>query len=409
MNRTNKLSVIGIAVFTGVAIMGDAMLSIVLPIYWSDMGLTAVWQVGVLLSINRFVRLPINPLVGFFYRHYSLRLGISIAMGLAIVSTFSYGIFSQFSILVMMRIVWGIAWSLLRLGGFLSIIQLTSKTDRGQFIGLYNGVWGIGSLIGMLVGGLLIAETSIRFITTLFGLIGCVTFPFVPFLTPSGKKEPTVQKTTTDQQKPLLALDQFVLTLSTSMVMGLLIFGVFSNTLSARIDQSYQDNWTFMSFAFTSTAIAGIIQAVRWGWAPFLAPFIGKYLDHTKHKQQALICFLLSLSALFALIGSINQISFVIVLLLLFQFVSTGFVTTTDTIASDLAEKGDSIKVITFHTIMVDTGAALGPLLAFGLLEYFPLRVVYLIASILLFVLAIGWISWLRKKQNDPFAFSVRK
>lgn len=48
------------------------MLYVALPIYWETAGLESIWQVGVLLSINRFIRLPFNPLISWMYKHISL-------------------------------------------------------------------------------------------------------------------------------------------------------------------------------------------------------------------------------------------------------------------------------------------------------------------------------------------------
>ena len=52
MNITSRGKVIALALMTGVAVMGDAMLFIVLPLYWQEFGLHALWQIGLLLSIN---------------------------------------------------------------------------------------------------------------------------------------------------------------------------------------------------------------------------------------------------------------------------------------------------------------------------------------------------------------------
>ncbi len=71
---TAKKRVVGIALITAAAVLGDSMLFIALPLYWQEFGLTAIWQIGLLLSINRFIRLPVNPLVGLFYQRYSIRL-----------------------------------------------------------------------------------------------------------------------------------------------------------------------------------------------------------------------------------------------------------------------------------------------------------------------------------------------
>ncbi|WP_317958275.1 MFS transporter [Oceanobacillus kimchii] len=109
MNFSSRSKVAWIAIITGVAVMGDAMLFIVLPLFWQDFGLTEIWQIGVLLSINRFIRLPLNPLVGFFYKHFQLRTGVFIALILAVITTLSYGIFEGFWMLVIMRALWGVA------------------------------------------------------------------------------------------------------------------------------------------------------------------------------------------------------------------------------------------------------------------------------------------------------------
>jgi hypothetical protein len=62
MNKENKRAVTVIALITAICLLGNAMLYVVMPLYWQTFGLTGLWQAGVLLSINRFLRLPITPL-----------------------------------------------------------------------------------------------------------------------------------------------------------------------------------------------------------------------------------------------------------------------------------------------------------------------------------------------------------
>lgn len=389
MKRASKNKIIGLAILTGVAIMGDAMLLIILPLYWSEMGLTAVWQVGVLLSVNRFIRLPINPLAGLFYRHYSLRTGVWIAMLLALCSTFSYGFFNQFSLLFIMRILWGIAWSMLRLGGFLTIMQVTTKQNRGQSVGMYNGIWGIGSLIGMVAGGFLIGHVSIRFVTTLFTLIGCISLPFIPMLVPSSKGELNKNH----DKQPMTWSSNKLVAMATSLVMGLIIFGIFASTLSPIIELNNQANLIIWSVSLSSAALASIVQAVRWGWDPFLAPFVGKRLDRIKHRAIFISSLLGIIALLFTIIAFVQHLPLLIIMLLVFQLAATIFVTTTDTIATDLAAKENSVKIMTIHTILVDIGAAMGPFLSYLILEFSTLPTVYLLSTVLLAGLAIVWLS----------------
>ncbi len=128
----SKGPVIIIAIITAISVFGNEMLLIVMPIYWDFFGLTALWQVGIILSMNRIIRLPINSIVGWCYQKISKRTGVLIAVILAILSTYSYGMLKGFWLLLFMRILWGISWSFLRLGGYLTVLTSSDNQTRGQ-------------------------------------------------------------------------------------------------------------------------------------------------------------------------------------------------------------------------------------------------------------------------------------
>ncbi len=197
MNNEKK-KVVGIALITAIAVLGDSMLFIVLPLYYEEFGLTSLWQVGVLLSVNRFIRLPINPLIGWFYTKFQLRTGVFIALGLTILTTLSYGFIKEFVILIFMRILWGVAWSLLRLGGMLTVVNVAGNHNRGNLIGLYNGLWGLGGLGGMLFGGLFVELWSITGIVVLFASLSVAMIPIVHWLVPLKTEE---ERTSNDQEQ----------------------------------------------------------------------------------------------------------------------------------------------------------------------------------------------------------------
>ncbi len=71
------------AVVSALCLTGDTMLYIALPLFWQECGLTALWQVGVLLAVNRLVRLPLNPLVRLLYTRIDQRTGMALAVVLA--------------------------------------------------------------------------------------------------------------------------------------------------------------------------------------------------------------------------------------------------------------------------------------------------------------------------------------
>ena len=398
--------VVGIALITAAAVIGDSMLFIVLPLYWESFGLTALWQIGLLLSINRFIRLPINPLVGLFYKHYSLRTGVFIAVVLALMTTMSYGVLQHFWLLLIMRALWGVAWSLLRLGGLLTVIDVTTEKNRGNYVGLYNGLWGIGGLIGMLAGGFLVEQTSIFIVTSLFAVIGFATIPAVWLLIPVTKREKHMKKTDGVNEVKWLS-SYLVMILVTGAAVGFIVFGLFASTLSPLIERAFPGEWTLFHLTIGAATLAGMIQAIRWGWEPFLAPVVGKILDSAGSKFNVLYIPLFGGGLLLILLGTIQAISLLIGILLLFQIVTTIFVTTTDTLATRAASQSDSVKVMTAHTVVVDVGAAIGPFTSFLFLENYSLTVVYIISGALLLLLGMVWLGFNRyslgaRLENEP-------
>ena len=76
MNASQSKPIIVISLITAACLVGDSMLYVVLPTHWQEMGLTSLWQIGAILSINRLIRLPLNPLVSHLYKRISARSGI---------------------------------------------------------------------------------------------------------------------------------------------------------------------------------------------------------------------------------------------------------------------------------------------------------------------------------------------
>ncbi|MDF2720318.1 MAG: hypothetical protein K0R28_7243 [Paenibacillus sp.] len=170
-NGNAKRPITLVALVTAFCLLGDSMLYVVLPIYWKEAGLTSLWQVGILLSVNRFVRLPLNPLIGWLYNKMPLRVGLVTAVLLGALTTAGYGLFQGFAAWLILRSVWGVAWSLLRMGGFLTVIAYSDNSNRGRWMGRYNGLSRIGSLFGMLLGGLLAPIFGLTPVALAFGIV----------------------------------------------------------------------------------------------------------------------------------------------------------------------------------------------------------------------------------------------
>ena len=154
--------VVMVSLATALSLLGDSMLYIALPLHWQEAGLDSLWQVGALLAANRLVRLPVNPLIGLLYQRISLRTGLLLAVLLGAISTCGYGWAQGFVAWLLLRALWGVAWSLFRIGGLTAVVRCSEPDGQGHAIGLYNGLYRLGSLFGMLLGGLLVPIPGCR-------------------------------------------------------------------------------------------------------------------------------------------------------------------------------------------------------------------------------------------------------
>jgi predicted MFS family arabinose efflux permease len=382
MSKEKRLVVV-IALITAICLLGDAMLYIVLPIFWRDFGLTSIWQVGVLLSINRFIRLPINPFIGYLYQRIPKKYGLYIACSLAVITTLSYGFAKEFWILLIMRSLWGVAWSIMRLGGFLSVIDASNDQNRGELIGTYNGLWGLGGLLGMLAGGFFVDLFSLEIVCTVFALLALISLPMIHFMIPLSENNVDDAKHNLQKNNQLFKQRDVIRIMTMGLLISLIIYGVFASFLSKLIVIHHGDTLNFYSITIGAATVAGIIQAIRWSWDPFLAPKVGRLLDK-KFNKHIVLTIMSLLYGIYFLLLSIKAASILWFGALLFlQLLSTIIVTSMDTVVTHLANKVDKVKVMTLYTVIIDVGAALGPIIVFSTIDWLGATSLHIFVSIL--------------------------
>ena len=144
----------GLAVAYSLALLGDAMLYVFLPSHPSAAGITAA-SLGIVLSANRVVRLAANGLSGLVSDRVGRRPPYLVGMTLALASTAGYLIAGELWSLLVWRVVWGIAFSLISVGGTAIMLDLATPADRGRTIGTYQSLVQLGSLLGFILCGVL--------------------------------------------------------------------------------------------------------------------------------------------------------------------------------------------------------------------------------------------------------------
>ncbi|KYZ78080.1 MFS transporter [Anaerosporomusa subterranea] len=404
-NSNNKNSnikpVIAISLLTAACLVGDSMLYIVLPTHWQEAGLSSLWEVGVLLSANRLIRLPLNPIVGWLYQRISSRIGVLLATLLAVITTASYGLLQGFWLLLAMRCIWGIAWTFLRLGAYFTILDFSSDNNRGHFMGTYNGLFRLGSLVGMLAGGLLADSFGLKTTAILFAALTACSIPCIFLFIPKALTHQRDVATGCIPTAHILKEWPVVWALLTGAVVAMIYQGLFNATISHLIKTLYSEMVSIGGFLIGAASLAGILQALRWSWEPWLAPWFGRRSDGRGGRRFLLTSTLLLATALFTLIPLQLPILFWLFLLLLLQVTATILTTLADAVASDVAVSTSKAVVMTAYSFAIDLGAALGPLAAYLLTQTMGPEYTYWFAGVVLGLISLKWLIASPMSQAD--------
>ncbi|MCH8110250.1 MAG: MFS transporter, partial [Chloroflexi bacterium] len=195
-----------VSAVVGAVIMGDSMLYNVLPSHVAEFGIP-IGLVGVLLSANRVVRLFSNPLAAWAVQRFGLTSLLVAAVVLAIGTTVTYGTVQWFGVLLLARVLWGVCFSIFRLGGYLVVLEESHETTRGRLLGSYGIGVRVGSIVGVMLGGVLFDLTGR---TTSFLIIAALGLLGLPAAISLGRQarpptvidEPSIASTSQPQENP---------------------------------------------------------------------------------------------------------------------------------------------------------------------------------------------------------------
>lgn len=146
-------AIIGSSLIMSLALIGDALLYAVLPVYAESFGLSLPW-VGVMLSVNRLVRVFAYAQLTRVTRLVSVRRMCILAAITATLSTAMYG-FGQGPIVILTaRIVWGLTYAVLVLATLSYAVVFRERV--GTKVGVAQAVQRLGPILALLGGGWLV-------------------------------------------------------------------------------------------------------------------------------------------------------------------------------------------------------------------------------------------------------------
>jgi MFS family permease len=385
-SRRHALAV-GLAVAYSLALLGDQMLYVFLPSHPAAAGIT-VASLGLVLSANRIVRLAANSLGGLLSDQLGRRRPYLLGMVLALVSTSGYLVSDSLWPLLLCRALWGIAFSLLSVGGVAIMLDHSTRADRGRTIGIFQSLLQCGTLLGLVLSGFLTDLLGYRGTLMIYAPLTAVGLGVAIWvLRDSALAHPRPESATVGASVGTLAalrgLDPRLLApayvcfvthfAGSGVVMATL--GIYLKVLAAEPAAG--------SWLMPVASLTGILLAGRRLASMVMTPIAGHLLDRFGDRRMVAAAGVLVILAGFLVLVGGRGVSLVIAGVVLVA-VGEGFSQPALVVwTGDGAPPHLRGVVMGGLSTAGDLGAALGPLVGYALLEASGLRVAYALCAVL--------------------------
>ena len=381
--------VVLIALATAFSLLGDQTLYSVLPTYYTELGLMP-YQVGLILSVNRWIRLLTNHLAERLTRYYNLTGLAVLALVLGAGTTFVYGINALFPILLAARILWGLSWSFIRQIGLMTVVDSSPDVTIGRMMGYYNGISRLGSVGGNLIGALghdLIGFTMTR------PLFGGLSLLGVPLVVLSRKGLPHIDRSVETSASPV---GQNPTMYVCGFIVGCVGAGLMMSTLGSVLKENVGDSLSVGAFVIGVATLNGLLLAARWVVDGLTAPLLGAYSDRIGRRRAELLFFSVGAIALLPASTTHGTITLVLMVLLFF---SSG-VGATVVMMAEAGTRGP--RTVAAYVTSSDLGSATGPMLGWMTLQFLmPSSTIFIIGGTFYGVATLVSLRTFRKKITD--------
>lgn len=358
----------GVMAFAG---LGDALLYPILPIYGKEMGFS-VFIIGLLLSVNRFVRIIANTRIANLIDKLGMKRVLIICSGLAVITTIFYGLKLGILSFFIARILWGLSYSGLKIATLNYAAQV--KNTPGLAFGLSNSIKSLGALFALWFCPVLIASAGIEsgfFIVGLISFIGLIlAFSLPKHQTNTSSKKVKTKKTFYPSTLNLLVL-----------VLSIAIDGILVVVLSNLLIDRYPNTLELLAIV-TSYLLFKRLSA-------FLFSLVSGILT-LKIQLNKIFNFSVIACLIAMLLIAFNYPIAGIILAFLFN---TIIVTFSPLVAIQLQlGKKNSLQAISSVSTWWDLGAATGAFIGIFLIEKLGSQSLFLILSFLIVILFTKYI-----------------
>ncbi len=378
---------------TAISLLGDATLYTVLPhpFVAAQVGLK-LSMVGILLGANRAARLLLNGPIGLIYDRLPRRPLLVASLAIGSISSVFYALSTGFWPFFAGRVMWGLAWSLLWIGGNAVVLDISTKENRGKLSGRYQMWFFIGIAASAFLGGLMTDLIGFRqgqwISALLIGLAALIWFFLLPE-TRSADQGIVPENSKSPESIPIPWPTVF----SASFIIfaaRFLSWGVLAATAILWLSGLLGEGLHLGDFFIPIATITGGYTALSMLTNIASAPILGFFSDLTRRRWPVLI-----VSSLIGGVGiwlmSTNQIAIALMGAMIVPVAGGGVETLIPAIIGDRVKDEMRGRIIGIMNTFGDLGAMLGPIAALGVLNqgWLSLREIYKIGALLLVIIAL--------------------
>ena len=405
--------VILITIVVASTIMGDSMLYNVLPAGFPVFGLS-LGLIGILLSANRWVRIFTNEFAAWVLNRTGIGIPLIISVLVAVATTIVFGLTSAFWILLLARLLWGTCFSFFRLIGFVTVLEVSTDSNRGKSLGFFEGGKRIGSVIGVLIGGFLFDYAGRLNSFTKIGGLGLLGLPISFYLYSTSKSDKNSphkfnrETSATDNLKfipkqnlfprlkrlfsgllvpnvaDLATKNRRIILFSsiTFFSLHLVTNGALISSLGLFLNQRLGLELAILGMIIGIASLNGILIGARH-IAEVFAPLWGSLTDIYGGRKILALGMPMCIATLIILASQV-PLWLAIASLSLSFMASVACMTALDTIVGSLAPESHRPQIMGRYATWQDLGSAIGPIAIFSALDFISLSATYITGAIIL-------------------------
>ena len=379
------------------ALLGDAMLYVVMPSR-PELWYISIFQVGILLSANRLVRLFTNPASAYIVARFGVYQPFQWSLLASLSVLVAYALTSSFTLLLLARLTWGACWSTLRLVSQWIASDQSDETNVGFNLASNASLIRIGSIGGALFGGILSDYIGYKLTFSIFGTLTILSW-LVWRNASSYRYKPIGEHLKGERHNFLTLLKNVDILLigMSGLAIGLVIPGLMSASLGHFIRSSFGTDFSLLFISFTVTAYTGLMLGFRSFSEVFVGPF-GGYISDRYGRLKVLVISVVLSSVGLLLVSVTDDILFTTIMIALIFAAGVLLMMQLLPLVSVVAEQNSRSGVFSVYNTFQDFGSALGPLIGLSLVSTRYLSLLYQSSSVLLIILVLLLVFQFRRR-----------